>query len=61
MGKEKSTIGGDEMTTDNNDIGSGRSHNERKEDAREIGRKQMSQEEFDRDLGELKERLNIIR
>jgi hypothetical protein len=48
-----------EMTIDGHVKGSERSHNKRKENAKEVGRK-MSQEEFDREFVEVKERLSII-
>jgi len=49
-----------EMTTDSHGRGSKRCHKQRKEDSRAIGREHMSQEEFDREIVELKERLSII-
>jgi hypothetical protein len=48
-----------EMTTDSHDRGSRRSHNQRKNDARAVGRK-MSQEKFDREYTKENERLGII-
>jgi hypothetical protein len=50
-----------EMNNDIHDRGLERSHNQRKEYAIAVGRRNMSQREFDRELVELKVRLNIIR
>jgi hypothetical protein len=49
-----------EMTIDSHDRGSERSHNQEERECQRNWRKQMSQEEIDRELVELKERLSII-
>jgi hypothetical protein len=50
-----------EMTIDGHDKGSERSHNRKKEEnAREVGIKRMSDEEFDKKMVELKTQLNYV-
>jgi hypothetical protein len=49
-----------EMGIDSHQIGLERIHNKREEISKEVSRKKMSQEEFIRELVELKERLGII-
>ena len=54
LAKEKLTMEEMKMTSDIHVRGSGRSHNKRKENAIEIGRRKISNEEFDREIVELK-------
>ena len=49
-----------EMNTDSHERGLERSQNERKWNAKAIGKRHMIQEEVDRELTELTERLNTI-
>jgi len=48
------------VTIDSHDRGSGRSHSQRKENAKGNGIKRMSNEEINKEMVELKERLNIV-
>jgi len=48
------------MITDGHDKGSERSHNRRKENAKAIGIKRMSDEELDKKMVELKAQLNYV-
>jgi hypothetical protein len=56
VGKESPQKKEENMTTDSHEG----SHKKRKKDAKEDGIKGMSQEDFDRELDELKERLSMI-
>jgi hypothetical protein len=57
---ENLTKGKMKMTIDSHDSGSEKGHSKRKEDAREDGKKRMSDEEFNREMIELKVRLNYV-
>jgi hypothetical protein len=60
-GHGKLTKGKMKMTIDSHDRGSGRSYSQREEYAKADGKKRMSDEEFDKEMVELKAQLNYVK
>jgi hypothetical protein len=51
----------EEMAIDSHDKGSGRSHNQKKKNSKAVGIKRMSDEEFEKEMVELKVHLSVLK